>query len=178
MLSLYEAAHLRVDGETILDEVLTFTTTYLEPVATQFSSQLVAQWKTLDVKNKLPFVRDRVVELHFWVVGVYFEPGYGLARRILTKVIAMSSIIDDIYDTYGAIEELELSTTAIERALLDVYAEIEKDMASQGKLCSLDYAKEGVEQKRGHVASAVECHIKQSMVFQRKRLLNCFTNKS
>ncbi|KAJ0101426.1 hypothetical protein Patl1_04429 [Pistacia atlantica] len=43
MLSLYEAAPLRVDGETILDEVLPFTTTYLEPVATQFSSQLVAQ---------------------------------------------------------------------------------------------------------------------------------------
>ncbi|KAJ0044528.1 hypothetical protein Pint_04276 [Pistacia integerrima] len=89
MLRLYEAAHLRVDGETILDEALAFTTTYLEPMATQFSSQLV--------------------------VGVYFEPGYGLARRILTKVIAISSIIDEIYDAYGTIEELELFIIAIER---------------------------------------------------------------
>ena len=30
MLSLYEACHLRVHGEDILDEALTFTVTYLE----------------------------------------------------------------------------------------------------------------------------------------------------
>ncbi|XP_031250371.1 (-)-germacrene D synthase-like [Pistacia vera] len=223
MLSLYEATHLRVHGESILDEALAFTTTYLEPVATQFSSPLAAQvnnalnrplrkslprlgaryympiyqddhlhdeillkfakldfnmsqkvhqkelsditrwWKTLDVENNLPFVRDRVVELYFWTLGVYFEPDYGLARRFLTKVTAMCSITDDIYDACGTIEELELFTTAIERwdinameplpeymkiayrALLDVYDEIEKDMVNQGRLYRLDYAKEAMK---------------------------------
>lgn len=43
MLSLYEATHLRVHRESILDEALAFTTTYLEPVAIQFSSPLAAQ---------------------------------------------------------------------------------------------------------------------------------------
>ena len=69
----------------------------------------------MDFARKLPFARDRVVECYFWIVGVYFEPQYSLARKILTKVIAMTSIIDDIYDVYGTLEELELFTEAIDR---------------------------------------------------------------
>lgn len=69
----------------------------------------------MDFKEKLPFARDRIVECYFWILGVYFEPKYYLARRILTKVIAMTSIIDDIYDVYGTIEELEHFTEAIQR---------------------------------------------------------------
>jgi (-)-germacrene D synthase len=46
---------------------------------------------------------------------VYFEADYFLSRRILTKVIVMTSLIDDIYDVYGTLEELELFTQAIER---------------------------------------------------------------
>ena len=72
-------------------------------------------WKGLDFARRLPFARDRVVECFFWIVGVYFEPQYSLARKILTKVIAMTSIIDDIYDVYGTLEELELFTGAIDR---------------------------------------------------------------
>ena len=72
-------------------------------------------WKELDFAHKLPFIRDRVAECYFWILGVYFEPQYSFARRILTKVISMTSVIDDIYDVYGKIEELELFTSAIER---------------------------------------------------------------
>lgn len=72
-------------------------------------------WKDLDVETKLPFVRDRIVECYFWILGVYFEPRYSLARRILTKVIAMASIVDDTYDAYGTFEELQLFTDAVDR---------------------------------------------------------------
>ena len=72
-------------------------------------------WKDLDFAKKLPFARDRMVECYFWILGVYFEPQYLLARRMLTKVIALTSIIDDIYDVYGTLEELVLFTDAIER---------------------------------------------------------------
>jgi (-)-germacrene D synthase len=75
-------------------------------------------WKECNFSRELPFIRDRVVECYFWILGVYFEPEYLLARRILTKVIAMTSIIDDIYDVYGTLEELELFTEAIERLKL------------------------------------------------------------
>lgn len=69
----------------------------------------------MDFARKLPFARDRMVECYFWILGVYFEPNYSLARRMLTKVIAMTSIIDDIYDVYGTPEELKLFTEVIER---------------------------------------------------------------
>ena len=48
--------------------------------------------------------KDRLVECYFWMLGVYFEPQYVQGRRFLTKVIAMTSILDDIYDAYGTIE--------------------------------------------------------------------------
>ncbi|WRX29605.1 Terpene synthase, partial [Theobroma cacao] len=71
-------------------------------------------WKDLDFANKLPFARDRLVEGCLWILGVYFEPQFSLARRMVTKVIAIISIIDDIYDAHGTFEELELISSAIE----------------------------------------------------------------
>ncbi|THG05382.1 hypothetical protein TEA_015467 [Camellia sinensis var. sinensis] len=72
-------------------------------------------WKELNFAKKMPFARDRIVECYFWILGVYFEPQYLLARRMLTKMIALTSIIDDIYDVYGTSEEFVLFTNAIER---------------------------------------------------------------
>ncbi|GAY69630.1 hypothetical protein CUMW_288950, partial [Citrus unshiu] len=40
MLSLYEAAHLRIHGEDILDDALALTTSHLESMVTQVSPQL------------------------------------------------------------------------------------------------------------------------------------------
>ncbi|TQD81051.1 hypothetical protein C1H46_033404 [Malus baccata] len=135
LLSLYEATHLRIHGEEILDEALTFTTTHLESATYRLSLPLVKTvthalnqqlrkglpriearwWKDLDVPNKLPFVRDRLVEVYFcWSLSVYFQPQYSFARRTLCKVTAIISIIDDVYDAYGTDEELELFTGAIE----------------------------------------------------------------
>ena len=71
--------------------------------------------ESLDFAMNLPFSRDRIVECYFWIVSVYFEPQYSLARKILTKVISMISILDNIYDAYGTLEELEPFTEAIER---------------------------------------------------------------
>ncbi|KAK9265981.1 hypothetical protein L1049_012554 [Liquidambar formosana] len=43
MLNLYEATHLRVHGEDVLDQALAFCTTRLQSVATQLSSPLATQ---------------------------------------------------------------------------------------------------------------------------------------
>lgn len=72
-------------------------------------------WKGFDVPNKIPYTRDRLVELYFWALGVYFEPQYSRARIFLTKVLAMSTLIDDTYDAYGIFEELEIFTEAVQR---------------------------------------------------------------
>jgi hypothetical protein len=75
----------------------------------------VSWWKDLGFATKLTFARDRLVECYFWSVATYFEPQYELGRRIVTKVIAITVIIDDIYDAYGTIDELTLFTEAIQR---------------------------------------------------------------
>ena len=71
----------------------------------------------MEFSKKLPFARDRVIESYFWAIGVYFEPQYSFGRRFLTKVIAMIAVINDIYDVFGRLEELELFTEAIERLI-------------------------------------------------------------
>lgn len=69
----------------------------------------------MDVPTKFPFARDRIVECYFWTLGAYFEPQYSVGRKMLTKVIAIASILDDIYDAYGTFEELQVFTPAIQR---------------------------------------------------------------
>ncbi|CAH9106122.1 unnamed protein product [Cuscuta europaea] len=70
-------------------------------------------WKELDFMTTLPYARDRAVECYFWALGVYFEPQYSKARVMLAKNILIVSILDDTYDAYGTIEELNVYTDAI-----------------------------------------------------------------
>nr|UJH94381.1 multiple sesquiterpene synthase [Zanthoxylum ailanthoides] len=217
MLSLYEASHLGIRGEDILDEALAFTTSHLESMVTQVSPQLADQilhalnrplrsglprleasyymdvysqddskdetilrfakldfcklqvihrkelniitewWKNLNVETKLPYVRDRVVEGYFWVMGVYFEPQYSFGRITLSKLLAITSIVDDTYDAYGTIEELELFTNAIKRwdvssidvlpeymkliyrTIFDIFGEAEEQLLKEGRSYCMSY---------------------------------------
>ncbi|KAL5066847.1 hypothetical protein RYX36_017734 [Vicia faba] len=72
-------------------------------------------WKGTEIGEKLRFVRDRFVENFVWNVGMSFDPEFEYFRKVLTKANALITIIDDVYDVYGTLEELELFTEAIER---------------------------------------------------------------
>lgn len=65
--------------------------------------------------EKLSFARDRPAESFLWALGFTPEPHFGYAREIMTKVASIVSVIDDIYDVYGTLEEIELFTDIIER---------------------------------------------------------------
>lgn len=69
----------------------------------------------MDFQKKLPYVRDRLVEGYFWILGVYFEPQYSCLRMFLTKSCVWLIVIDDTFDNYGTYEELEIFTQAVER---------------------------------------------------------------
>lgn len=55
------------------------------------------------------------MENFFWTVGVGFEPKLSYFRRMTTKVNALITTIDDVYDVYGSLDELELFNSAVER---------------------------------------------------------------
>ncbi|XP_058728355.1 terpene synthase 10-like [Vicia villosa] len=72
-------------------------------------------WKNTEIEEKLRFARDRTVENFVWNVAMSFNPEFEYFRKVLTKVNTLITIIDDVYDVYGTLEELELFTEAIDR---------------------------------------------------------------
>jgi hypothetical protein len=70
-------------------------------------------WKELNIQSNLSFIRDRIVEMHFWMTGVCPEFNYSLSRIILIKMMAYITIIDDIFDTHGTTEESMMLAEAI-----------------------------------------------------------------
>ncbi|CAL5189472.1 unnamed protein product [Lathyrus oleraceus] len=217
MLSLYEASHVMIHGEDILEDAQAFAATNLEAIVTQLNPYLASQvkytlkqalhknlprlearhyisiyekipfhsevlltlakvdfnmlqtlhqkefgnickwWIGLDVPKNFSFARDRIVECCFWILAVYYEPQFSQARKMMTKLIAMLSIIDDTYDAYGTVDELELFSKEIERwdiknlddlpdcmkliyrTVLKALEEIEQDMTKEGRLFTLKY---------------------------------------
>mgnify|MGYP004721336857 CR=1 FL=1 len=62
------------------------------------------------------------MESFFWTVGMAFEPQYSKCRRGLTKALALITVLDDIYDVYGSLHELEQLTEAVVRFVFSVIA--------------------------------------------------------
>lgn len=69
----------------------------------------------MGLANKLGFVRDRLMESYFWTIGIVWEPQFNNCRKGLTKVAALITTIDDVYDVYGSLEELEMFTDIVQR---------------------------------------------------------------
>ncbi|KAK0580164.1 hypothetical protein LWI29_037317 [Acer saccharum] len=72
-------------------------------------------WRNLGLIENLNFTRDRLVESFMCVVGLAFQPKLSNFRKWLTKVIVFILVIDDIYDNYGSLEELQDFTNAVDR---------------------------------------------------------------
>nr|QWQ79594.1 TPS36 [Juglans sigillata] len=76
-------------------------------------------WKSTGLGEKLGFARDRLMVNFLWTVGKSFQPHYGYGRRMITRLNCLITTIDDIYDVYGSLDELELFTDIIERLWID-----------------------------------------------------------
>ncbi|XP_027172055.1 isoprene synthase, chloroplastic-like [Coffea eugenioides] len=90
-------------------------------------------WKVVGLADKLDFARDRLMESFFWSVGIAFEPRFSKCRMAVTKAFTLITVLDDIYDIYGSLDELEQFTDAIVRWDLDAM----KDLPEYMKLCFL-----------------------------------------
>ncbi|XP_047973006.1 germacrene A synthase-like [Salvia hispanica] len=135
--------------------------------------QVSRWWKELGLISKLPYARDRIVECYFWAMAVHHEPQYSHSRTRLAKAIVMSSVLDDTYDAYGTIEELEVFTEAIQRwddgeisrlpeymrpfykAILELYITFDEELAKEGRSYASHYAIEGLKElARGYFEEA------------------------
>nr|BAH03282.1 +limonene synthase [Toona sinensis] len=73
-------------------------------------------WKNTGLdREKMNFARDRIVQNVLWSLGIIFEPQFAYCRRMSVKAYAFITLIDDVYDVYGTLDELELFTDAVDR---------------------------------------------------------------
>ncbi|KAL3742037.1 hypothetical protein ACJRO7_017512 [Eucalyptus globulus] len=70
-------------------------------------------WRDLGLLEHVDFTRDRLVESFLCALGLSQEPRFSSLRKSLTKVIILILVIDDVYDLYGSLKELECFTSAI-----------------------------------------------------------------
>ncbi|KAF8089988.1 hypothetical protein N665_0493s0043 [Sinapis alba] len=78
----------------------------------------VTRWyDEMEIKSKVPYTRHRAAEAYLWSLGAYFEPQYSQARVKTAIALIIFTMLDDTYDAYGTVEELEIFTDAIEKWL-------------------------------------------------------------
>lgn len=75
-------------------------------------------WNNTRWDEKLNFSRDRLVEHFMGALGFGYLPQFSSGRKMLAMVNSMITAIDDIYDVYGTLDELERFTNIIDRLML------------------------------------------------------------
>ncbi|VVB12220.1 unnamed protein product [Arabis nemorensis] len=125
--------------------------------------KMVTKWyKEFQFASKLPpYFRNRIVESHFFVISMYFEPQFSRVRIMLTKLYTVLTIVDDTFDRYASISEAVSLANSIERwapdedtdrqpnylrfvfkFVLDVFKDFQGEMEPEGRSYSLKYTVE------------------------------------
>ncbi|CDY32356.1 BnaC01g36750D [Brassica napus] len=112
-------------------------------------------WKEIGMAPKLSYIRDRIVEVFLFAVGMFFEPRYSLARIHATKFSMLVTALDDTCDAYatlrevislhdafqrwdlGAMEELPSYMRILYQNMLETVEDIDREMKARGKFGSL-----------------------------------------
>nr|AHX97739.1 geraniol synthase [Picrorhiza kurrooa] len=103
------------DHNPILLELATLDYNHVQSQHQMELVEITRWWKQLGLVDQLSFARDRPLECFLWTVGLLPEPKYSSCRIELAKTIAVLLVIDDIFDTYGKMDDLILFTDAIQR---------------------------------------------------------------
>ncbi|KAH6818181.1 hypothetical protein C2S51_001784 [Perilla frutescens var. frutescens] len=225
LLSLYEASHVRIYDENILEEAVVFTTHHLSNVLPELESpikekvqqaldyplhksvailnlrfyisifekevdsrdelllrlaklnfnfltniyrnelfQLSTWWNKFDLKSKLPYIRDRLVECYLWGIAYHYEPQYSYVRMVIGQTYQMLELVDDTYDNYATLEEIDLLNQAFARwntgeidelpdymqivykFVMSVSQDFEREAEKQGKSFAIPYYIEAIKQ--------------------------------
>ncbi|KAK3123618.1 hypothetical protein QOZ80_8AG0633700 [Eleusine coracana subsp. coracana] len=77
--------------------------------------ELTVWWIDLKSHVDVQFARDRMVEMYFWMMAIVYEPYYTYSRIIVTKLVIILALLDDVFGNYTTTEESAIFCTAIER---------------------------------------------------------------
>ncbi|KAK1432623.1 hypothetical protein QVD17_09521 [Tagetes erecta] len=103
------------DANPLLLELATLDFNMVQSTLKSELKELLKWWNFVGPSHKLDKVRDPLVECFFWTVGVVFEPQYHTCRVWLAKVCTLITVLDDIFDVYGTVDELEYFKDAVNR---------------------------------------------------------------
>nr|XP_043615772.1 (E)-beta-ocimene synthase, chloroplastic-like [Erigeron canadensis] len=110
-----EAYGKQKDANLQLQELATLDFNVVQLEHIRELQEVSGWWENIALASNLSFVRDRLMECFLWTVGMVFEPQYHACRVGLTKIYTLITVIDDIYDVYGSLDELEIFTEAVKR---------------------------------------------------------------
>ncbi|KAK6124436.1 hypothetical protein DH2020_041813 [Rehmannia glutinosa] len=111
-INVYET---RFDANLILLELAKLDFNMVQAKYQDEIKHMSRWYKKTGLPEKLGFARHRLAECFLWAVGFTPEHHFGYSREILTKIAVLITIMDDIYDVYGTLDELEVFTETIER---------------------------------------------------------------
>nr|AAK83565.1 (-)-4S-limonene synthase [Abies grandis] len=77
--------------------------------------QSISRWWKESGSSQLTFTRHRHVEYYTMASCISMEPKHSAFRMEFVKVCHLVTVLDDIYDTFGTMNELQLFTDAIKR---------------------------------------------------------------
>ncbi|XP_075098381.1 sesquiterpene synthase 12-like isoform X2 [Nicotiana tabacum] len=146
LLSLYEAAHMRVHDEEILEEALIFTTTHLESVIPNLSNSLkvqVTEALSHPIRKTIPRVGARKYIYIYENIGThndlllkFAKLDFNMLQKLHLKELNELTRWDE-----GAMDSLPTYLRSIYQGLLDVFNEMEEVLAKEGKADRIYYAK-------------------------------------
>ncbi|KAF7834256.1 terpene synthase [Senna tora] len=140
MVSLYEASFLEVENESILEKARVLSQKIMKEYVRKekenngemlalinHALELPLHWR-MDRWEALWFINAyetcanmipallQFAKLDFNMLqAIYLEELKDVSRKFLAKLIALGTTIDDVYDVYGSLEELELFTQTVDR---------------------------------------------------------------
>ncbi|OMO64933.1 hypothetical protein COLO4_31678 [Corchorus olitorius] len=114
-ITMYESKNIKNKDKNILLEQAKLNFNAVQATLQKDLSQVSRWWRNLGIMQHLDFTRDRLAESFLCAVGLAYEPQYSCFRKCLTKITTMILIIDDVYDVYGSLEELQQFTDAVDR---------------------------------------------------------------
>ncbi|KAH9803307.1 alpha-humulene/(-)-(E)-beta-caryophyllene synthase [Citrus sinensis] len=152
MLSLYEAAHLAINGEDILDEAIVFTTTHLKSMVSHASPNLAEQINhalKLPLRKALPRLEARYFldvcsrgDRHDKSLLKFAKLDFNLLQAAHQKEVSDMTRWD-----IGAIDTLPEYMKFIYKSLLDVYDKAEESLAKEGRSSyGVKYVKQTMEE--------------------------------